>query len=150
MRFTHGDRAVLWWAWLESYFHLFWNTHRAMSPMNCIVSASGLSVFWAQLISGKIIKQQEGETKSKISEGGRPKSCGETGKGGHLHEAAASSMMGIKFTMTWGKGNGGYVRKDFIQRNQNEQWFTRIKRKNAIIYQKTKSTETSGKTMQGM
>lgn len=113
MRFTHRDRAVLWRAWLESYFHLFWNTQRAVSPMNCTVSASGLSVLWAQLISGKIIKQQERETKSKISEGGRLKSCGEKGMGGHLHEEAASSMMGIKYTMTWGKGNRGLRVKGF-------------------------------------
>ena len=79
----------------------------AMSPVSSPVNALGLSVFWAQLISRKkIIKQQERETKSIRSEGGNWRD-GENGRGGDLHEEAASSMLGVNLAMMWGKDDMG-------------------------------------------
>jgi len=79
----------------------------AMSPGSSPVNASGLSVFWAQLISRKkIIKQQERETKSIRSEGGNWRDR-ENGRGGDLHEEAASSMLGVNLAMMWGKDDMG-------------------------------------------
>ena len=46
----------------------------------------------------KIIKQQERETKSIRSEGGNWRD-GENGRGGDLHEEAASSMLGVNLAM---------------------------------------------------
>lgn len=48
------------------------------------------------LSAGKIIKQQERETKSIISERGWLESCGENGRGGNWQEEVVNSMMGIK------------------------------------------------------
>ena len=79
----------------------------AMSPVSSPVNASGLSVFRAQLISRKkIIEQQERETKSIKSEGGNWRDR-ETGRGGDLHEQAASSRLGVNLAMMWRKDDMG-------------------------------------------
>lgn len=75
---------------------------------------------------------------------------GENEKGGNSHEEAASSMMGIKHVVIWGKGSkgvGACVQTDAVKSNLKEKWFSMIKKKNDISYQKTKPINTREKTM---
>lgn len=57
-------------------------------------------------VKKKIIEQQERETKSIKSEGGNWRDR-ETGRGGDLHEQAASSMLGVNLAMMWRKDDMG-------------------------------------------
>lgn len=75
--------------------------------------------FEHSLPAGKIIKQQERETKSIVSEGGCLESTGENGKGGNLHEEETSSMLGVKLAVLPGEGDMRWecVWTDTVKRN---------------------------------
>lgn len=100
--------------------------------------------FGHSLSAGKIIKQQERETKSIISEAGVTAAMGRMRGVGIYMKKQQVWWRDLNTHWCEGKEAQGWVpacgQTDAVKRNLEEKWFNTIKKKNDISYQKTKPT----------